>query len=338
MDISDKVLQLLRESSRNLSGEEMADMLGISRNSVWKAVKKLRQADYEIDAATNRGYRLVSESNVLSPENIRRYLDSGLRDVAIEVREEVTSTNTVLKAIAEQGGREGMVVIAEHQTQGKGRLGRSFYAPKKTGLYMSVLLRPAISAEQSLAITTAAAVAVAEAIDQVTGQRAQIKWVNDVYLYGAKVCGILTEAALDFENGKLNYAVLGMGVNIQEPPGGFPAQLQGVAGAIFKGPAPAGARTRLAAGILNRFFGYYRALPEQVFMQEYRERSLLTGMEICFQQGSRTWEGVVTGVDEEARLLVRLEDGRIKAFGAGEVSIVKKSLMDNLQTKKRECL
>ena len=122
MEISDRILELLQDSKTNVSGEEMAEQLGITRNSVWKAVQKLRQSGYEIAAATNKGYRLVSESGVLSPENIRRYLDRSLSDVAIDVREVVSSTNTVLKGLAEKGGREGMVVIAQRQEGGKGRI------------------------------------------------------------------------------------------------------------------------------------------------------------------------------------------------------------------------
>lgn len=139
MSVADRVLQYLREAQGPVSGEELAGKLGISRNSVWKAVQKLRQAEYEIEAATNKGYRFISESNVLSPENIRRQLLPLPETIAIDVREEVTSTNTVLKALAEKGGREGMVMIAERQSQGKGRLGRSFYSPRGNGLYMSVL-------------------------------------------------------------------------------------------------------------------------------------------------------------------------------------------------------
>lgn len=335
MDISAKVLRILQDSKDAVSGEEIADQLGTTRNSIWKAVQKLRQAGYEIKAVTNRGYQLVSESGVLSPENVRRYMDKCLSNVAIDVQEVVSSTNTVLKVLAERGGREGMVVIAQRQEEGRGRMGRSFYSPKGTGLYMSILLRPDLAAEDSLAITTAAAVAVAEAIDRVTGQRAEIKWVNDVYLYGKKVCGILTEASLDFESGGLNYAVLGIGVNVQEPPGGFPAELADLVGAIFPHDSPSGARNRLAAEILNHFFASYRQLPQRSFMEQYRARLMLAGMEITFQQGSSQWDGVVLGVDDEAHLRVRLPDGREKAFGAGEVSIMKKSLK---QVQKKENL
>lgn len=332
MSVADSVLELLQEGSGPVSGEEMAEQLGVSRNSIWKAVKKLEDSGYEISAVTNRGYQLLSESNVLNSANIRRQLTKDAAHVAVDVRESVSSTNTVLKEIAEQGGREGMVVIAEQQSMGKGRLGRSFYSPKGSGLYMSILLRPQFSAEESLSITTAAAVAVAGAVDVVTGERSAIKWVNDVYLRGRKICGILTEASVDFEGGGLHYAVLGIGVNLREPEGGFSGELRKVAGALFRQEPQPGTRAKLAAEILNRFFAFYQALPERTFMKEYRERSLLTGLEVTFRQGDGEQEGTVLGVDDEARLIVRLPDGSEKVFGAGEVQI-KKDFLDRLRAE-----
>ncbi len=326
MGVLESVLELLEQSSEPLSGEEMAARLGVSRNTVWKAVNRLREKGYEIEAGTNRGYTLVSESDVLHAENIRRQLVGSARQTAIDVRESVTSTNTVLKEIAEQGGREGMVLISEQQTGGKGRLGRSFLSPKGTGLYMSVLLRPRFSAEESLSITTAAAVAVAGAVEEVTGRQAGIKWVNDVYLDGHKICGILTEASIDFESGGLHYAVLGIGVNIREPEGGFPEDIRQVAGALYREDPPPGARAWLAAAILNRFFTYYERLTDRSFLPEYQRRSLLTGMEISFTRGGGRYRGTVLGVDSEVRLLVRLEDGRTAAFSAGEVDVDKEFL------------
>lgn len=323
LEIAEAVLELLEENGGALSGEDMAKKLGITRNSVWKAVKKLREEGYEIQAGTNRGYMLVSDSDVLSAANIRRRLTGKAKCVAVDVREEVTSTNTVLKELAEQGGAEGMVLIAKQQSAGKGRLGRSFASPKGTGLYMSVLLRPRFSAEESLSITTAAAVAVAEAVERVTGRRAMIKWVNDVYLDGYKICGILTEASIDFETNGLHYAVLGIGVNIQEPEGGFQGELKEIAGALYRETAPSGVRTALAAEILNCFFSFYESLEKRSFLPEYRSRSLLTGKKIRFICGNKKLSGTVLGIDEEARLLVSLENGEQAAFSAGEVAIDK---------------
>ena len=330
MAITEDVLEFLENAEGPVSGEEMAEKLGITRNSVWKAVGKLKEAGYEIEAGTNRGYRLVSSSNVLYPQSVRRLLTGPARGCAIDVRESVSSTNTVLKSIAEQGGAEGMTLIAQQQTQGRGRLGRTFVSPKGTGIYISMLLRPKFSAEESLSVTTAAAVAVAEAVEAVTGRHARIKWVNDVYLQGRKVCGILTEAAVDFENNGLHYAIVGIGVNIQEPPGGFPPEIRDVAGALYQEEVPAGVRTKLAAEIINRFFGFYEHLTQRPFMKSYQERSLLTGLEVTFTQGDRLQEGLVLGVDDQARLQVRLPDGEEKLFSAGEVDI-KKDFLEQLR-------
>lgn len=335
MAVTEDILDLLESAEGPVSGEEMAEKLGISRNSVWKAVGKLKEAGYEIEAGTNRGYRLISSHNVLTPQGVRRLLSGSAKGCAIDVRDSVTSTNTVLKAIAEQGGAEGMILIAQQQTQGKGRLGRTFLSPKGTGLYISILLRPKFSAEESLCITTAAAVAVAEAIDEATGQHAMIKWVNDVYLRGRKVCGILTEASVDFENSGLNYAIVGIGVNIQEPPGGFAPEIRDVAGALYQGEVPSGMRTKLAAEIVNRFFGFYTDLTQRPFMKSYRERSLLTGLEVTFAQGESIQEGLVLGVDDEARLRVRLKSGEERLFSAGEVNI-KKDFLEKLRQEERE--
>ena len=168
--------------------------------------------------------------------------------------------------------------------------------------------------------------AVAEAVDQVTGKEggeAKIKWVNDVYYQYRKVCGILTEASIDFETGGLHYAVLGIGVNLTPPPGGFGPDIAPVAGALFpQAPAP-GAKTELAAAILSGFFRYYQDLPRRSYMKEYQRRSLLTGVEITFQEGEALREGLVTGVDDQARLLVRLPGGETRVFSAGEVNIKK---------------
>ena len=328
MALAEDILGMLEEAEEPLSGEEMARRLGVSRNAVWKAVGRLKALGYEIEAGTNRGYRLASQGAALTAQEVRRRLTGPARRCAVRVEETVASTNTEVKRLAEGGGAEGMVLIAQRQTQGRGRLGRSFWSPRGTGLYLSVLLRPRFPAEQALSITTAAAVAAAQAVDALTGERSQIKWVNDVYLRGRKVCGILTEAAVDFETGGLQYAVLGMGVNVEPPAGGFSPELRGVAGALFAGKAPAGARARLAAEFLNRFFALYGALPARPFMDEYRERSLLTGLDVTYTQGSETGRCRVLGVDGEARLLVRLPDGRERAFSTGEVQVSKDFLQD----------
>lgn len=323
MRIQDAVLDFLEKSRGTfVSGEEIAASLGVSRNAVWKAIKKLEEAGHKIEAVPKRGYALSTDSDVLTVQSVSRWLETDF-PVRLEVRREVTSTNTVLKAEAEQGAPEGLVLIAESQTAGKGRLGRKFQSPVGTGIYFSLLLRPACTAEQSLFITTAAAVAVCQAVESVTGMNPQIKWVNDVYLNGRKICGILTEASIDFENGGLNWAVLGIGINIAEPEGGFPEEIREIAGALFDGPCPVEMRSRLAAAVVSRFFALYGSLADGAFIEEYKHRSFLTGKSITFTLGNAEYRGVVTGISDEAHLLVRLENGEERAFSAGEVQIHK---------------
>lgn len=330
-----QVLELLENADSAISGEEMARQLKISRNSVWKAIQSLRRDGYEIEAGTNRGYKLLSPGSLLTAGNLRRRLSRDVICKVIEIRDSVTSTNTVLKELAESGKRQETVLIARQQTAGKGRLGRSFLSPKGTGLYMSLLLYPAFSAEESLSITTAAAVAVAGAAEAVTGREAGIKWVNDVYLDGYKICGILTEASVDFESGGLQYAVLGIGVNIREPAGGFPESVRDIAGALYRQDPPPGTECALAAEILNRFFTFYKELSAKPFLEEYKRRSLLTGMRITFSKGREQYAGVALGVDDDARLIVRLDDGTTAVFSAGEV-VLDKTFLEQLRKKRGE--
>lgn len=321
--MQEAVLNIL-ESSRGayVSGEEIAAELGVSRNAVWKAIKKLEVEGYRIDAVPKRGYALSADMDVLSVQSIRRHLDTDF-PVQLDVRREVTSTNTILKGLAEQGMPEGFVLLAESQTAGKGRLGRSFHSPVGTGIYFSILLRPSCAAERSLFITTAAAVAVCQAIESITGLNPQIKWVNDVYLGGKKICGILTEASINFENGGLNWAVLGIGVNLAVPEGGFPEEIRSVAGSIFGGACPVEMRSRLAAAIISRFFALYADLGSKSCIEEYKRRSFLTGKEINFTLGNEIYHGRVTGISDEAHLMVLLDSGEKREFSAGEVQIHK---------------
>ena len=227
MSTKEKLLELLEENREEyLSGEELAGTLAVSRAAVWKAVKSLQQEGYPIDAVTNRGYRLSRGGDRLSAPGIRKYLKGACRELPITVVEETQSTNTALRALAEAGAPEGTVYIAQSQTGGRGRMGRSFFSPAGTGLYLSLLLRPTTwEPARAAQLTAAAAAAMCEAIREVTGKEPGIKWVNDLLLDGKKVCGILTEASFSMESGVLEYAVLGLGVNVYPPEGGFPKEL-----------------------------------------------------------------------------------------------------------------
>lgn len=326
MSVREAVLGVLEENKgKTFSGAELARVLGVSRNAVWKAVQGLKEDGYRIESATKKGYCLSGDSDILSPQSIAAWLPDGTLPLRFEVQDVVTSTNTVLKQRAEEGEPEGLVCVANRQTLGKGRRGRSFYSPPDTGIYMSILLRPKLLARDSLLITTAAAVAVARAAETVTGRYAEIKWVNDVYCDGRKICGILTEASMDFESGGLSYAVLGIGINIADPESGFPAELSQVAASLFGSAShPSEARSRMIAEVCKEFFAVYTQLPSKAFMEEYRRRSFVIGCDVDVISPKGTRAAHVLDMDADANLIVKFPDGTMEALSSGEVSVRRK--------------
>lgn len=209
-------------------------------------------------------------------------------------------------------------MLALRQTGGRGRLGRSFFSPEG-GIYLSLVLRPALSPEASLFITTAAAVAAAEAIEELFGSKTLIKWVNDIYIYNKKVCGILTEGSINTE-GRLDFAILGIGINISEPTGGFPEDIADIAGAVCKNAVSLDKKARLVGLFCDRFLTYYNNIGEKTFLKEYRRRSLLTKKTVSFELNGTTHTGTVLGIDDNAKLLVET-NGESFALGAGDVSV-----------------
>lgn len=327
MNVREQVLAILEEQKGNqISGAALAKQLGVSRNSVWKAIKSLQEEGYAISAVTNKGYCLQPENDILSVQSISKYLNPDLSQLQLEVHKIVDSTNNKAKEYAAQGKPEGVVVIAEEQSAGKGRMGRSFYSPSGSGIYISLLLRPQCKAQEALFITTAIAVAAAQAIDEVSGYRAEIKWVNDVFCHGKKVCGILTEASVNVENEMLEYAVTGIGINIHPPKEDFPKEIQDVAGAVFpkdaelQGLAEGEARSRIAAGVLNHFWEYYEHLTERTFMEEYRSRCFLLGKQVR-TVSEQPITGTAVEIDQEGHLILELEDGSRVTLNSGEVSV-----------------
>lgn len=263
-----------------------------------------------------------ASNDTLTEQSVRRWLPDEGAKWNVQVFQTVSSTNTVLKEMAEQGAPEGTILIASEQTAGRGRMGRSFYSPSGTGVYMSFLLRPSFLPTQSLYITTAAAVAVAEAIEFVTKRPTQIKWVNDVYLDGHKTCGILTEAAFDTEKNRLSYAVLGIGINMRTPPGGYPEELRPIITSVFfKSSYNTESRDRIVAEVISRFWQFYESIPEKPFLCEYRKRSLLEGKSVDVISGNERRPAMALDIDDEFRLHVRYSEGAEEYLQSGEVSV-----------------
>ena len=317
----DAILELLwQHADTYVSGAELARTLSVSRTAVWKGIEQLREEGYEIDSVTNKGYRLSSASDVLREEDIRKYL--AVDGLDVRVYRSITSTNTVLKTMAEEGAPEGRCLIAGEQTAGRGRRGRSFYSPPDSGIYLSILLRPALQAVDATSITACAAVAVAEAIESLAPVNAEIKWVNDIYVDGKKVCGILTEASLDCESGQVNYLIVGIGINTRVPASDFPEELRSIAGSAFgEKPIPE-LRCRLAAGVLNRLMHSYAGLTDKAWFDEYRRRSLVLGREInILAPGKEPEPAVALDLDPDFALIVRTENGELRRLNSGEVSV-----------------
>ena len=260
----------------------------------------------------------------LSKEKIIKNLkDSGR--IRPECFGEVDSTNNIAKKRGLSGEPEGYLAVAESQTAGRGRLGRTFVSPEN-GIYMSLLLRPSCSPAEALRITPIAAVAVAEAITALCGRRAEIKWVNDIYMDGRKVCGILTESVFASETEGLDFAVLGIGINLSEPEGGFPKEISDIAGAIYEyKKAPENFREQLIAEVWNRFMECYRDLGNPEIVGRYREYSFLPGRQVLVIENTAAAgdarPATVLGIGDDYGLLVRYEDGAEETLSTGEVSL-----------------
>lgn len=322
MTTKEKLLALLEDSKGTFfSGEEIARTLQVSRAAVWKAVSALREDGYTIDAATNKGYRLSPDSDILSPQGIRRFLKPEYRDLDLTVLPTAPSTNALVREKANQGRPEGCVIVACEQTDGRGRYGRQFFSPIDSGVYLSLLLRPtAYSPQQATCLTAAAAAAMCQAIEAVTGQQPGIKWVNDIFLHGKKVCGILTEAAVGLETGTLNYMVLGAGVNLYPPAEGFPEEIQPIAGSVLERSCPE-AKNRLVGEFLNRFWDFYTHPECRTYLEDYRSRSLAIGQNVTVLSAGRAVSAYAYGIDDDFRLLVRYENGDTEALSYGEIRI-----------------
>ena len=322
MSIKTKTLDILENNKgKFISGEDLAKSLNVSRNSIWKAINSLKKEGYNISSITNKGYCLNLNNNILSSESILKYLKTDFFD--IEVHKTINSTNTFVKELAVNGEKEGLVVISEEQTSGRGRFSRKFYSPKGTGIYMSILLRPHLHASNSYLITSSAAVAICNAIDFISNKESKIKWVNDIYLDNKKVSGVLTEASLDFESGLIDYAVLGIGINVFEPEEGFEKEIETIATSIFDKEIKESGdiRSKLIAKILENFLIYYKNIKNKEFLEPYKKRSFLINKEVNILYKNSTEKALVLDIDDECRLKVKLKDGTIKFLSSGEVSL-----------------
>ena len=311
MSTKDRVLKILIEGSNEyISGEAIADRLGVSRAAVWKAIKALRSDGYAINAVTNRGYILGSDNDIITPDLIAAHLKN---DIEVLCYPTIDSTNNEAKRLLGSGKTNIFLVTADEQTSGRGRQGKSFYSPALTGVYLTLVLHPMRTLGSTVSVTTAAAVAVCRAVERLTDKAPQIKWVNDVYLGGKKICGILTEAVTDFETQTVTSVIIGVGMNIKTV--NFPSDVENAASLDCDIK-----RAELIAAIADELCRVSES-PSSEYMDYYRTHSMIIGKRINFIRNGVVTPATAEYIDKNGGLAVRLENGEITTLTSGEISI-----------------
>lgn len=313
MSVKQNVIALLEENrSKVISGQELANQLHVSRAAIWKAIKTLKEEGYNIEATPNKGYVLLENSDVLSKQGIAYYLTE---EIDIFSYKTIDSTNTQMKKLAINGGKNHSVIVSEEQSAGRGRFGRSFYSPAQKGVYMSVLLKTGDSLQNATMITIKTAVAVRRAIAKLYDIEVAIKWVNDLYYRGKKVCGILSEAISDFESGMIEAIIIGIGINVSTD--NFPLEIASIATSLGLQEAN---RNQFIAEILNQLF----AIIDEDFklvLNEYRMASCVLHKQITFNQKGEQFTGLVREINDLGNLVVSSNCAEM-VLTAGEVSII----------------
>ncbi|MBR3349866.1 MAG: biotin--[Solobacterium sp.] len=309
--------QLLKRFIQNqdiyLSGSELAAEFHVSRAAVWKAVKALKEDGFEIVSSGVKGYCFTNGNDFLSADVIRSLAEE--IDAPLYVFETIDSTNNYAKVLASQNAPHGTVVIANHQSAGRGRQGHSFYSPKNSGLYFSIVLRPQ-NTEHLSRLTPAAAVSALRAIEETCGIRPGIKWVNDLFLQKKKIAGILSEAISDFETGRISAVIIGIGINCR--PMTFPDELAEIAGSLSQKTL---SRNALAASLWKNLLWYTDHLEDPGLMDLYRRNSLILNQEILYTQNNETFHARVKGINDEGNLILLKPDGSEELLSSGEISV-----------------
>ena len=307
--------ELIRELEQNrtkpVSGQKLAQRLHVSRNAVCKMIHTLNEEGFEIASFPRKGYQLVETSNKLSAEAISVYLKKKL---PVYTFEQVDSTNQLLKKMAIDGSEHLTLIAAEEQRAGRGRFGRPFYSPSRTGIYMSLLLRMPQQLSDASMITIYAAVAVQRALKQLYQTDTQIKWVNDIFYQGKKLCGILCEAISDFESGRLEAIIVGIGLNTSTMT--FPEELKDIAVSLSTHPVN---RNKLIACIVNELLALQKEEHSSVLAQ-YRDASMVLHQQITWMQNGKQLSGYVKDINNAGNLIVESED-TTHILSSGEVSI-----------------
>ena len=326
MSMDAQILGAMRRAGTgSVSGADLAQQLGVSRAAIWARIEELRKLGYEITANPHQGYRLLSTPDVLHADDLLARLPEHItigRD--IRVFEATNSTNDVAEKLARDGVREGVVVFAEAQTRGRGRLGRTWLSPARKGLWFSVLLRPDLRPQQATQLTVASATALARAIRRQTNLIPEIKWPNDILLGGKKVAGILTELSAELDHVK--YLIIGIGVDVNLTSADLPPELRKLATSLRIESGQPVPRPELAAAILQELDADYarvRVGQFEALADEWEAQCTTIGREVTIRIGDRTLRGIAEALDSEGALLLRTQHGRLERIIGGDVTVEK---------------
>lgn len=326
MSTDAKILSALRAAlESSVSGAELSQRLGISRAAIWARIEELRGLGYDIEASPHFGYRLVNSPDVLHADDLLARLGKAKvvgRD--IQVFQQTSSTNDVIEKLARGGVKEGVVVFAESQSKGRGRLGRKWISPAGKGLWFSVLLRPNLRPQETTQLTVAAATATLRAIRSQTGLRPEIKWPNDILIQGRKACGILTE--LNAELDQVKYIILGIGVDVNLSASEFPAEVRKIATSLKIESGKPVSRAELATAILRELdLDYHRICCGQfsAVADEWEAACSTIGHEVGIRIGDRQIRGRAESLGEDGALLVRTDHGHLERIIGGDVTLEK---------------
>lgn len=316
-----EILKVLRESGGYVSGQQLCDSFGVSRTAVWKVIEQLKKEGYEIEAVRSRGYRLVESPDVMGQAELESLIRTRWAGRPVVYASETDSTNIQAKALGEKGASHGTLFVADRQTAGKGRRGRSWESPSGTSIYMTVLLRPGFLPSRAPMLTLVMALSVAEGITGETGLLAQIKWPNDIVVNRKKVCGILTEMSAEVDY--INYVVTGAGINVNTEC--FPKEIAGTATSLYIEGGARVRRAKLAARIMERYEENYEtflAAEDLSRLKSAYNRLLVNrGKEVRILEPGNEYEAVASGINDTGELIVTAQDGSRRAIFAGEVSV-----------------
>ncbi len=316
-----KILTCLREAGDYVSGQALCEQFGVSRTAVWKVIRQLQEDGFEIEAVRNRGYRLVSGGDVYTQASLESALHTRWLGKNLMFLDEVDSTNTQVRRLAEQGAPEGTLVVAEQQNAGKGRRGRGWIGPKGSGVWMSFLLRPDFAPGAASMLTLVAAMAVSDGIREVTGLACGIKWPNDIVYDGKKICGILTEMSSEMES--IQYVIVGIGINVAIRE--FPEELRDKATSLALCTDAVIERTGLVDAVARGWEHWYGVFLETMDLADivdaYNRQLVNCGREVKVLSPKDSYTGISHGINQAGELIVELPGGELRNVVSGEVSV-----------------